>query len=167
MVVDGEDIMNWKKWNKPGSITVYAMVVFGIVVSLYFMGYTSPLLNSLSQQEVIQGDNGTNYTITTNANPSAVANNLINAIINILLTPKYLGALLVVGLVSFFTAGGTRYGITFIAPALILLVVMNVIVMPIDFIYDSAMPEPIKIFIFSFMNLFLMLSIVEFIGGRD
>ena len=161
--------MNLKRLyrGRPGSITVYAFIVFGIVVSCYFMGYESPLIDAMTEETVIEGDNGTTHSVTLNSDPVDVGHKLINAIINVLMNPMYLGSLLVVGLVSFLTAGGTRYMVTFIAPALILLVVLNVIILPINFIYDSSLPFEIKLLVFSFLNLFLMLSIIEFIAGRE
>jgi len=155
-----------------GSITVYALLVFGIVMGLYMMGYESIYADQYAtqQDDISFEGNETNYSYNTTEGGTDkqfnIARSLINAIIESMKDPKILFPLLGVGLVSFVTAGGTRYALTFIIPAIILLAILNIFVLPMSFIYEEGIPEMLQIFVAGFLNLVLMLTVVEFISGR-
>jgi len=167
----GASNMN-RKLHAAGSVTVYALLVFSIVMGLYMMGYNSIYANYVEQQDDVQLEgNETNYSYNTSEGGMDKQQNLAETIVNVIIEsmkdPKLLFPLLGVGLVSFVTAGGTRYALTFIIPAIILLAILNIFVLPMGFLYDEGIPQIIQIFVGGFLNLILMLTVVEFISGRQ
>lgn len=150
---------------------MYAILVFSIIMGLYMMGYKPTYTHYVEQQQdmSIQGNNSTYEYNTTNGSMDKqknMAQTLINAILDTLKDPKILLPMVGVAFASFVTAGGTRYALTFIIPAIILIAILNVFVLPMDFIYNSDIPFLIQIFVSGFLNLLLMMAIIEFITGR-
>lgn len=129
-------------------LAAYVMIVFGMTIGLYWMGYTSPLLVGLE-------------SVTTTGD---VATPLMNAIIGIFLNPAFL-VLIGVTAVSAYFLGGTGSGVTNLFLVFTLMLMVNFFILPTSFILAAEMNAIFKIFIAGFLNLFVALAIVEFVRG--
>ena len=128
------------------SITTYVMLVFGISVFLYLVGYTSPFM-----------------TFVQNASNGDVFTSLLNSFINIFTNPIFLTSLGLSAVASFITGG--NYNVVYLFPILMLVVLANYFVLPTSFLNATEIPSQLKLIISTFLNLFLVLSVVEFVRG--
>jgi len=128
------------------SITTYVMLVFGISVVLYLVGYTSPFM-----------------TFVQNASNGDVFTSLLNSFINIFTNPIFLTSLGLSAVASFITGG--NYNVVYLFPILMLVVLANYFVLPTSFLNATEIPSQLKLIISTFLNLFLVLSVVEFVRG--
>lgn len=150
-----------------GSLTVFVMIMIGFILGFYLMGYKSPALaffeKTVSGNDITSGD----FDV----------GGFLNGIKEAVLSPFGLGmgAIVVLfSLVSAFTGGGATAGatsfISFLIPILILFAVANIFFFPIvSYIGSEGVSNlnPLDLIIAAILNIFLMLTVVEFISGRN
>lgn len=129
-----------------GSFRVYVMLLFGISVALYMMGYTSPLL---------QLD-------TTTGGDIAVA--LLNSFLGIFTNVTFLAILGATSVASYLTSGG-NFSVTYLFPIFLIMAMLNFFILPTSFILAMEIDPFIRIIVAGFMNLMLGMAMVEFIRG--
>lgn len=158
--------MKIKKIMLAGNLTVFVMILVGFVIGFYLMGYTSPALNFF--QKTVSG----NTIITGDFN----VNDFLNGIKDAILSPFGLGVIgiaVLFSLVSAFAAGGTGIAgfLGFLIPILIIFAVANVFFFPILSEMEAegglSSLNPVDLILAAVLNVFLMLTIVEFISGRQ
>jgi len=129
-----------------GSFTTYIILVFSISLALYFFGYAPPFLKMMENLDT--------------AKPHEA---LLNTFANIFTNPIFLAALGVSAVASFLTGGG--FAVIYLFPILMLTAFLNIFVLPTDFIFNAGLPFELRLMIMGILNLFLILSIIEFIRG--
>ena len=135
-----------------GSLTVYVFLLFGIMVAMYLSGYQSPFVEFMGN--ALGGD----FT-----NSTGVFNSLINSFTNIFTNPgsfALVGVLVTVITISSLISGG--YSAMFAISLFIIVILANILILPVNFIFKENMPYVLKIILASFLNLLLIMSIVSF-----
>lgn len=137
-------------------ITTYVMILFGISIAMFFIGY-KPLLFGLLQcpTGAVICDPNQNYGYD-------VLNNILQSIVS---NPAIVGVAGLSILTSVLLGGS--FAVMYLIPILILFAVSNFLLLPTDFLLSTAMPMEIKIIILGFMNLMLLLTIITFIRGGE
>lgn len=151
-----------------GAITTYVIMMFGMIVVLYLMGFTSPF-DAYSQVQV--GPSGEEKTITSPTGIGvnildwlsrgiyglfeSVADNPIIAVVSSIITIGGLWAI---------TRIGGQYVLAYIIPLVILTIFANIFLFPTASLQGEIV-FPLDIIAFTFLNLFLILSYLEFILG--
>ena len=134
-----------------GMLSNYAILLFSLSIVLYVVGYESPFI------EVI-GQIGTE---------TPILDTLINSLYTAFTNPIFLIGMAAAGVAS--VAGNWGYSSTaFLGPLMIFVgasFIANFFVLPTSFIFQATLPTPISLIIFAFLNLFLLLGLLEFIGG--
>ena len=154
-------------------LSAYVMLLFAISLSLYLMEFRSPLIymwEAQGESGLIISCNADNFkdaegVVDQVAFNACRDNSLINKMISSLTSPESLTLILgiaILGLLTTFIAG---FGATYIVPMIILLVFINYIIFPISFVFDTRMPDLIKIPLITFMNIITVLAIVHFVRG--
>jgi len=138
------------------ALTTYVMLLFGIGIALWFIGY-SPLVFSML---------GCDTTDTTCEIQKDAAVNFLNGIIDALINNPLALAGIAGVLVLGYLLGGS-FIVNFLAPVVILLSVSNIFLLPTEFFFDNVIPFEIRLIIFGFLQLLLFLSIITFIRGGD
>ena len=87
---------------------------------------------------------------------------IINAIKGNPVTTGLIG----ITIISSLLLGGT-FIVVYVVPILILIAVADFFLLPTDFIFSDALPIEIRIVVFGFMNLMLVMTIVGFIRGGE
>ena len=136
------------------SLTTYLMLLFGISISLYCIGY-QPLLFHLMQCT------GTDVCAPEPGMGQTVFNSLTSFITN----PAFLGITAIALFVPFLIGGS--FGLMYIIPLIIVFALSNFLLLPMDFLLAYSMPLMLKIIILGFMELLQILTIVSFIRGSD
>jgi hypothetical protein len=137
------------------SLKVYIFLLFGISISLFFVGY-KPLLFSMLQCSTASA------TCVPTAN---FAQGIINSLLSLLTNP---GFLLGAGVALFvpFLIGGS-FSVYYVIPILMISVLGNFLLLPTDFILQTTLPAEIQMIMLGFMNLLLLLTVIEFVRGGD
>lgn len=130
-----------------GAFKVYVFLLFGISVGLYFVGYTSPLLQ---------------LATTTNEDISIA---LLNSFIGIFTNVTFLAILGATSVASYLTSGG-NFSVTYLFPIFLIMAMLNFFILPTSFILAMELDPVIKIIVAGFMNLLLGMAMVEFIRGQ-
>lgn len=154
-----------------GSVNVFMFVMLGMIIGMYLMGFTSPIIsyintNILNQSQGSAGDSGVSDTEQVNAG------NIIGMIFSKMLSTEglaFLGASFAgVAIISLF--GGGEIGasmLSFAIPCYILFAVANVVFFPVvGYNIASDAPE-LDIFLTLIFNGLLILTVITFITGRD
>lgn len=151
------------------SVFTYVMIMFGMVVVFYLMGFQSPYLAS---QHATAGGGTEATNIYT---PTGIGTNILNWIqgaINALFTSTEQNPILavigtVVTIFAFYILSkvGGQFALTYIIPVLILALFLNIFVFPTSTLQGGDIIAPFDIIVFGLMNLFLILSVVEFVRG--
>jgi len=129
-------------------LVTYVFLIFGISASLYFFGFTSPLL--LGLEAVTSG--------------GEIGTTLLDSFINIFFNPIFLSIIGVTAVASYLTSGAGN-SITYVIPIFMLLLILNLFILPTSYILSAEMTPIIKLFVSGFLNLLLGLAITEFIRG--
>jgi hypothetical protein len=151
-----------------GSLTVFVMILVGFILGFYLMGFKSPAIDFF--QKTVSGNS------VTSSDFNVVG--FLNSIKNAILTPFGLGVTGVVVLFSLataFTGGGAgTVGVVgflgWLVPILIIFSVANIFFFPIVSAMGAegvASLNPVNMILACVLNIFLMLTIVEFISGRN
>jgi len=154
-----------KKIVLAASVTVFVMILVGFVIGFYLMGFKSPAISFF--EETVSGN-----TITTE---DFNVGDFLNHIKDSILSPFGLGIMgiaVLFSLVTAFSGGGA--GITsfigFLVPILIIFAVANVFFFPIVSAMSAegvASLNPVDLILAAVLNVLLMLTIIEFISGRQ
>jgi len=138
------------------AVKTYIMMLFGISVALYLLGYTSPFLEILSQTGVEESGSA-----------SIIWNNIINNFLSVFSNPILWTTMAVPIVGSILMSGSSGQSSYFVIPLLVLTTVLaNFFVLPTTYIFSAEIPTIVKIIVNSFLNLFLLLTIIEFVTGR-
>lgn len=137
-------------------LTTYVMLLFGISIALFFLGY-KPLMFTMLQCDTTAPTCDPNVNYGYNA-----LNNILTSIVT---NPLVLG-LAGIGIVSGILLGGT-FAVVYVIPILILFAITNFVLLPTDFLLNSVLPWEIKAIILGFLNLMLLLTIVSFVRGGE
>jgi len=146
-----------------GSVTVFALIVLGLTIGMYFVGYTSILVNHFMSEE--------EYYDNTDA--GGFINKIFNTIIEGVTSKVGLITLSMIvgfGLLAGVAGSGYVSGsiLAFLIPCVILFGVANVFFFPVTTHIEGHMVyEPVNILLQVILNVFLMLTVIEFISGRD
>lgn len=130
-----------------GAFKVYVFLLFGISIGLYFVGYTSPLLQ---------------LATTTNEDITVA---LLNSFIGIFTNVTFLAILGATSVASYLTSGG-NFSVTYLFPIFLIMAMLNFFILPTSFILAMELDPVIKIIVAGFMNLLLGMAMVEFIRGQ-
>lgn len=129
-------------------ISTYIFLLFGISLVFYLGGYQALMWNALSNEV------GTDQTI---------GESFLNSLGDIFSNPTLL-AILGVSAVTSFLLGGASFSAVFIIPLFILGVLANVFIIPSTLFFDPSVGF-IGTALGLFMNILLMLAIVNFMKG--
>lgn len=172
--------MKNKKQALQAGLTTYVMIMFGMIVILYLMGFTSPWV-AYNAEGRIEADSevdiedteaiDTEFSIGTmmvdgikGLFDSAVDGASENPIIA-------LGAAIVAGLGIYILArAGGAYIFAYLIPIILVTIFANIFLFPIEpisgqMIYVEGVP--LNVFLIVFLNLFMFLSIIEFVRGSN
>lgn len=143
-------------------LSTYIMVMFGISLALFL---ADPVHLSPPLFQMMQCNDATNLescgTFTTNFSLG-----ILQFILDGIKSPAFLFS---VGLAIFapFITGG-NFSVLYVIPILILFALANFLLLPSQFIFGLAgLPLIIKLVIVGFLNLWLLLVVVEFIRGGE
>lgn len=148
------------------SMTTYVMLMFGIIVVCYLMGFQSPWL-SYTQQEV--AESGETITEAKGIGDS-ILDWIMTGIKSLFKSAEENPVLAIIGTiitaVSFYLLSkvGGQFALQYIIPIIIIGIFMNIFVFPTSTLQAQVI-APFDAIIFGFLNLFLILSIIEFVRG--
>lgn len=147
-------------------LSAYVLLLFAVSLSLYLMGFSSPIFYMWNAQG---GDSLIIACSSESLEPEAFEackqNALINSMISNLTSDESLKLILGISILGLLTSLVGGFGAVYIVPMILLLVFINYIIFPISFVFDTSMPEIIKIPLITFMNVLTVLAIVHFIRG--
>jgi len=138
-----------------GQLTIFAFLLFGMIVALYLGGYKSPFLEFVTNDLVNMED------------PSQVFNAFMDQLANIFSNPTsfaIVGLLLAGVIISTIITGGGS-GTLFIISLFVIMIFANIFIMPISFIFEEASwgnAEVLKLLLVVFLNLLMIMSIISF-----
>lgn len=132
------------------AVRTYLMLMLGVSIVMYFMGYTSPFVE-------LMGQVGTE---------SVSWNLVINGIFAIFTNPTFLATIGIASISSLLFLGGSSQSVLFIIPIIILIAFADFFVLPTSFLLQAGVPEAFKFIANTFLNMSLMLTIIEFVTGR-
>jgi hypothetical protein len=188
--------MNLKrKKGLKGAITVYVMMMFGLIIVLYLFGFTNPWNAYVQDQNLspVLDDDGnvmyernTDGTIKTDAmgDPIPIYSNVSRAGgigVNILdwimngiqgifqsagenLILTIIASVVTLGGFWLISKVGGQYVLAYIVPLIILGIFANIFLFPTASL-QGAIVAPFDIIVFTFLNLFLVLSYLDFVKG--
>lgn len=153
------------------SVTVFALLMLGLIIGMYLVGYSSPALDLAGK--MIIGTNG-------DLNQSFNASGFIDAIGEAIMSPLGLGTIVTIlvfsslAIINFGGGGGASTGfivgavMTYFIPVLILFTVANIVFFPvIPEANAQGLPQPLGFLMTIIFNILLMLAVISFISGRD
>jgi hypothetical protein len=148
-----------------GSVTIFVMIMLGLIIGFFLMGFQQPAL--VFFKETVAGDDITTSDFDMNA--------FLTGIKDAVLSPFGLGLIGVMtlfSLVSVFSGGTVGVGsfISFFIPIFILFAVANVFFFPIvGYMQAEGMANlhPLDLIVAVVFNVLLMLTVIEFISGRN
>jgi hypothetical protein len=88
----------------------------------------------------------------------------ISQLMSIFTNPIFLAALGLAAVTSFIVGGG-NFSVFFLFPILMLAIFANMFILPSNYMFDTSLPIFARALIGVFMNLILMLAIVNFVRG--
>jgi len=139
-------------------VDVYVMIMVGLAIGMYFVGYTSPLLAWAS------GENG-----LEDISLSTLLDNMKNAI----LSPLGIATLGIIGGFAILPmiGGGASYStgsiLAFFIPVLLIYAIANFLFFPIvPYAQAEIGFQPLSLLVTVIFNLMLTLTILEFVSGR-
>jgi uncharacterized membrane protein (DUF485 family) len=153
-----------------GAITTYVMMMFGLIIVLYLMGFTSPWMAYTAETVGPEGEE------TGIASPTGIGTNILdwmmngvyslfeevasNPLIAVISTIVTLGAFYLISKV------GGQYVLAYIIPIIILAIFANIFIFPTSTLQGQIL-FPLDIVVFGFLNLFLILSYIDFVKGTS
>ena len=172
-----------------GGLTVWVMMLFGMIVVMYLFGYTSAYAEYTSRQIVNDetgalGDEGNASGNLTRPDTISQSGNIgtwmIEGIKSIFInrddSTNWLAvigtAIATIATFALAKFAGGQYAFAFIIPIVLFVIFANIFIFPIGEVATSGTPLTLKdnmtfqILIVVFFNLFLFLSIIEFVRGQ-
>ena len=148
-----------------GSVTVFAMILLGLIIGMYLFGFTSPLFQYANNE--ILGESGGLSEGEYNAG------DLLNHITDTMFSETgfaimgiSIAGAVVTGLAGVGYIGQSILSITI--PAFILSMVANIMFFPVMSTTEAeGLPTEISILLFIVFNVLLILTMISFIMGRD
>jgi len=140
-----------------GQLTVFAIIIIGIVIAMYLMGFTSPFINGI--QDLLKG------------NTENLFENLADAFVEMVTSPSGLGMLgiaLAGIIVASALSGGS--GFLFGVGILILVLFSNYFILPTTYIYEQGSwgeAEILKTILVLILNTILVLGMISFIRSGE
>lgn len=152
-----------------GSVTVFVMIMLGLIIGLYLVGYSSPILSLAGK--VIGGTSGSvGGSLDANDILSEIGQVLMSPLTLVWVTLSFIGS--IVG--RFFNAGSTSQGfvqgtiLSYMIPVLIIGFVANIFFFPvIPTASANGMPTDISFLLTIILNVFMLLAIISWVSGRD
>lgn len=172
-------MMKIKKQELQAGLTTYVMIMFGMVVILYLMGFTSAWSGYVSDERMdVDGVNITDEEALDSG--FSIGDMMVDGIKGIFKTavegaqenPIVALAASVAGAIGIYVlarAGGA-YIFAYLIPIVFVTIFANIFIFPIEpvsgqMIYIEGVP--LNMFLIAFFNLFLFLSVIEFIRGQN
>jgi hypothetical protein len=154
-------MMNKIKDSLQASISTYVMMLFGMTIVFYMMGFTT-MWTVWSNQSAASAQGSSAPIIS---NPNLFTSEFV--IYGIIIAA--FGTTVVAGIILKYTGGSAILGYTI--PLIFLMVFLNIFIFPIWSLNDELLfagsTLPIAGMLVAFFNLFLILSIIEFIRGGN
>jgi len=174
--------MKFYKKRAKGGVTSYVMVMFGLIVIMYLMGFQSAYSDYTSEGRTIAKDGEDSITdqITDSEGSNFnILSIMVDGIKQIFVNPEdgstnwwsVIGAvaITVAGLAIAKFAGG-QYAFAYIIPIALFTIFANIFIFPIHHVSGDLLffngAVPLNIMLLAFFNLWLILSIVEFVRGQ-
>lgn len=149
--------------------SAYVLFLVSISLPLYMVGYTNVVNEFLSPKQITS--TGTEFTlgnqtlsISCSSGDPYCQNTPSSSNISImwLLFAILLGAGVLAALLGGFSA-------MYIIPALIIIAIVNLVVMPYSFLFDPSIPESVFNFLFipliAIFNIITVLAVIDFVRG--
>lgn len=162
-----------KKYFK-GSVTVFVLIMMGMIIGLYLFGVTSPFISAFTNTA-----EGEASLLDDPSNPKASAGDFLNMIGRAIIsaftenTEVFL-AMFGFGLLAGFTGGSYAGGsiLRFLIPVMLLFVVINIFIFPVVPAIEGEVTHteafsPIIILLTVIFNALLFLTIFSFVSGED
>lgn len=158
-----------KRKAKKASITVYVLIMLGLIIGMFLMGFHSPMTDFVAN-DVFSTDDSGQYTINESLNMTVVFSKIAT-----MLTSQQGLAMLGLSLgFAFFTiivpglgyAGGSILSV--LIPAFLLFLFANIFFFPvISEPGRHGFPEPLSFILSILFNVLLLLAILQFVSGRE
>lgn len=161
-----------KKKYLAAGITTYVMIMFGLIAMMYLMGFTSPWVAYTAGGSFGSGD--VNETIADPQHPvgQGIVVMMLSSINSII---KWVGenpgwgvlgtAFAILGTLAMVKLGG-QYILAYIIPIVLIGLFANIFIFPTAQVATQNI-FPFDVLLICFFNLFLVLSIVEFVRGGN
>lgn len=168
-----------------GGITAYVMIMFGLIVIMYLFGFTSAW-NAYASSDYNREIGNTGQTIedpTLFDTDFSIGEMMVQGIMTLFTTiTEGITQNPLLGIVGTIIAGagaililraGGAYALGFIIPIVLITLFANIFIFPIEHITNEttslsvAGGVPVSIILIAFFNLFLFLTIIEFVRGSD
>lgn len=172
--------MKIKKQKLQAGLTTYVMVMFGMIVILYLMGFTSPWVAYHSEGRIdAEGEVDLESTGAIDSEFS-IGTMMVDGIKGIFDSAVdgatenpliALAATIVAGLGIYILArAGGAYIFAYLIPIILVTIFANIFLFPIEPISGQMIyleNVPLNVILIVFLNLFMFLSIIEFIRGSN
>lgn len=158
-----------------GGISAYVMIMFGMIVILYLMGFTNAWA-SYSDRSIANEEGGDSISDPGAVNPS-IGDMMIMGIRGLFtseggdvnwLTAIGAGIISLAGLYLASKVGG-QYAFAYIIPIVFIVLFSNIFLFPIEPVSGQMHwvggTVPLDIILIVFFNLWLILAIIEFVRG--
>lgn len=148
-----------------GSVTVFAMILLGLIIGMYLFGFTSPLL-SYASTEILGQEGGLD-------NSEYSAGDLLQYIIDNMFSSggfALMGISLVGGIVTGLAGAGYigQSILNITIPAFILTMISNIMFFPVMGQAETGgLPLQVSLILVLVFNVLLILTMISFIMGRD
>lgn len=137
--------------NKKGQmIGTYLIILFGISMVFYLGGY-KPIMFETFNQEV--------------GSDKSIGQSFVNTLANTFTDPTFL-TLIGFATVAGFLQSGSSFSAVFLVPMFFIIAFANMLILPSSFLFDPTIGNNfVRIGIGVFMNIFLLLALLNFIQG--
>jgi len=148
-----------------GSVTVFAMILLGLIIGMYLFGFTSPLFQ-YANTEILGQEGGLSESEYT-------AGDLLKHITDTMFsgTGFAIMGISIVGAVVTGLAGVGYIGQSILnisIPAFLLTMIANIMFFPVMSTSEAeGLPTEISLLLFIVFNVLLILTMISFIMGRD
>ena len=136
----------------------YVFIMFGIAIAFFLTG-SRPMIFTMFDCDQTQ------TTCAFGTDGGGGGQGVLNQLINTLANPNSLIFLAGVSLTGLLTGGS--FGVVYILPALMISAFANRFLLPTDFLLNEAVPFEIRMIVFGFMQIFLILTIISFVRGGE
>lgn len=139
-------------------LTTYVMILFGIAVAFFLTGSSPMIFSMFNCDQTVQ-------TCAWGSDGTSAGQSVLNTLITTLANPSTLIFLAGISLTGLITGGS--FGVVYILPALMISAFANLFFLPTDFLLNEAVPFEVRMVVFGFMQIFLILTIVSFVRGGE